>query len=94
MEADASDGGAVGTRQLDLLLTLEPSEALTGCLAPAGGEGAGSIAFSGWVGLLEALEVFRRRAGHLGSGESYPPGSEGCPGLGSEGTAPRGEGAS
>ncbi len=60
----------VSAASLVLHLTLEPGEALTGSLAGAPGEEA--MAFSGWLGLLEALEVARRRAGHVGGEPSAP----------------------
>lgn len=55
-------------------LTLEPGDALAGSAST--GNGAQEIAFSGWLGLLEVLDVLRRRA----TPEAVPAeGAEGGP---------------
>lgn len=58
------DAGGVSAERLVLQLTLEPGEALAGSLA---GDDTGEVmAFSGWFGLVEALEVLRQRTGQVG----------------------------
>jgi hypothetical protein len=50
----------VGCGRVLVRLTLEPGEALAGSAGI--GNGGQEIAFSGWLGLLEVLDVLRRRA--------------------------------
>jgi len=77
----------VGPSRLVLRLTLEPGEPLAGSLADSTGEGA--LAFSGWLGLLEALEVLRSRAGHQ-AGPGPPGAALGWGAGGHEGQGPGG----
>jgi hypothetical protein len=63
---------------LVLRLTLEPGDTLTGSLAGVPGEEA--MAFSGWLGLVEAIQVLRQRAGQAagpGSGDEPRPSQPG-----------------
>ncbi|MHB1889894.1 MAG: hypothetical protein ACYCUF_03305 [Acidimicrobiales bacterium] len=53
---------------LVLQVTIEPGEPLAGSVR--GGPAGQDLAFTGWIGLAEALDVVRRRAGHLD-----PPGT-------------------
>jgi hypothetical protein len=50
----------VGCGTVLVHLTLEPGEVLTG--SASSGNGGQELAFSGWLGLLEVLDVLRRRA--------------------------------
>jgi hypothetical protein len=51
------DGGA-----LTVHLTIEPGDDLSG--SASSDAGGPPIAFSGWLGLVETLNLLRRRAGH------------------------------
>ena len=61
-------GGGGG---LTVHVTMDPGEDLAGSVCA--GDGEKSIAFFGWLGLIEALQLLRRRAGL----EGPPPISRG-----------------
>jgi hypothetical protein len=66
--------GAEGALELDL--SIEPREGLSGTVAPRGDQ-ARVTRFSGWLGLAEAIDVMRREAGHpQASPKSGPAESE------------------
>jgi hypothetical protein len=53
----------MGGARLTVHVTIEPGESLSGSVvADAGDE---TIAFSGWLGLVEAINLLRRRAGQV-----------------------------
>jgi hypothetical protein len=58
---DAGSEPAAGGQRLTVHVTIEPGEALSGSVFTDAEEP--TIAFSGWLGLVEALNLFRRRAG-------------------------------
>jgi len=62
-----------GNRGVTVHVTMEPGEELAGSIAT--GDNKQSIAFSGWLGLIEALELVRRRSG-LREDPTPQPGSD------------------
>jgi hypothetical protein len=53
----------MGGARLTVHVTIEPGDDLSGCLVADPGKEA--LAFSGWLGLIEAINLLRRRAGHV-----------------------------
>ena len=63
-ERDVPEPAAKGPERrggLTVQVTMEPGNELAGSVAA--GEGEAPIAFFGWLGLIEALQLVRRRAG-------------------------------
>ena len=63
-----------------LQLTIEPGDALAGSLAPE--DGGTAMAFSGWFGLVETLEVLMRRTDQVGGPASHDGESGAAPAPG------------
>jgi len=57
----------MGGARLTVHVTIEPGEGLSGSVVA--NTDRESIAFSGWLGLVEAINLLRHRAGH-GSAQS------------------------
>jgi len=53
----------MGGARLTVHVTIEPGESLSGSVVADPADQA--IAFSGWLGLVEAINLLRRRAGQL-----------------------------
>ncbi len=53
----------MGGARLTVHVTIEPGEGLSGSVAADTSDK--SIAFSGWLGLVEAINLLRRRAGQI-----------------------------
>ena len=70
----------VSAERLVLQLTIEPGDALAGSLAPE--DGGTAMAFSGWFGLVETLEVLMRRTDQVGGPASLDEQSGAAPAPG------------
>ncbi len=53
----------MGGARLTVHVTIEPGEGLSGSVVAD--QSDQTIAFSGWLGLVEAINLWRRRAGQL-----------------------------
>jgi hypothetical protein len=60
----------MGGARLTVHVTIEPGESLSGSVVADPADQA--IAFSGWLGLVEAINLLRRRAGQV---TALPPSS-------------------
>lgn len=68
---DAGSEPSASSQRLTVHVTIEPGEALSGSVYTDAEEP--TIAFSGWLGLVEALNLLRRRAG-----QDLPPPTRGA----------------